>query len=301
MIQLPSFVDGFNETDVRVEIIILALELEGPLDTLEPLSFVLARVLEPLSVALERAGRGAAAIRLSLRLTTRETHARVLQLPAPMRDPRVLRTLLLLDLESHPPSAAVDIVSIELDPAPARVTQFSLLTRAVPSPETLSTLTARLSALVGESRIGSAVLRDTHQPGAFTMRQFMPETPMPELSLKDAADRSTLRRQRHPPAIRVSVERGRPAHLAAARRGMPCGPVTRAAGPWRSSGGWWASSGAGGQGLSHGAAAAADAVPRRGEHGWNRDEWDVALGSGAVCRIFQDRTTGRWFLEGMYD
>ena len=277
------------------------LELEWPLDTLEPLSFVLARVLEPLSVALERAGRGAAAIRLSLRLTTRETHARVLQLPAPMRDPRVLRTLLLLDLESHPPSAAVDIVSIELDPAPARVTQFLLLTRAVPSPETLSTLTARLSALVGESRIGSAVLRDTHQPGAFTMRQFMPETPMPELSLKDAADRSTLRRQRHPPAIRVSVERGRPAHLAAARRGMPCGPVTQAAGPWRSSGGWWASSGAGGQGLSHGAAAEADAVPRRGEDGWNRDEWDVALGSGAVCRIFQDRTTGRWFLEGMYD
>ena len=33
--------------------------------------------------------------------------------------------------------------------------------------------------------------------------------------------------------------------------------------------------------------------------GWNRDEWDVALKSGAVCRIFQDRATQRWFLEGV--
>src|SRR5204862_4825512 len=140
------------------------LELEWPLDTLEPLSFVLARLLDPLSAALERADRGAVAIHLDLRLTTRATHARLLQLPAPMRDAKVLRTLLLLDLESHAPDAAVDIVSIELDPAPARVTQFSLLARALPSPETLSTLTARLSALVGESRIGSAVLLDTHRP-----------------------------------------------------------------------------------------------------------------------------------------
>ncbi len=66
------------------------LELEWPLEALEPLSFVFARLLEPLSVALERADRGAAALRLDLRLTDRSTHTRMLQLPAPMRDPRVL-------------------------------------------------------------------------------------------------------------------------------------------------------------------------------------------------------------------
>jgi hypothetical protein len=38
-----------------------------------------------------------------------------------------------------------------------------------------------------------------------------------------------------------------------------------------------------------------------GKGPWNRDEWDVALKSGAVCRIYQDRTTERWFLEGIYD
>ena len=287
------------------------LELEWPIEELEPLSFVFARLLEPLSTALERADRGAAALRLDLRLIDRQVHARVLQLPAPMRDARVLRTLLLLDLESHPPSAAVDVVSIELDPAPARITQFSLLERALPSPETLSTLTARLSALVGESRVGSAVLLDTHQPGAFEMQPFRPESIVRDppagptfrsrvcvepvsvepVCLEPAYVEPVLRRQRISPAIRVRVEQGRPAHMAAARRGMPSGAVTQAAGPWRASGGWWSGArpGAGGRGQGHGAA------------GWNRDEWDVALVSGAVCRIFQDRPTGRWFLEGTCD
>ena len=62
------------------------MELEWPIDTLEPLSFVLARLLDPLSVSLERADRGAAALRLDLRLVDRTVHGRVLQLPAAMRD-----------------------------------------------------------------------------------------------------------------------------------------------------------------------------------------------------------------------
>jgi len=33
----------------------------------------------------------------------------------------------------------------------------------------------------------------------------------------------------------------------------------------------------------------------------NRDEWDVSLSSGVVCRIFHDRTAERWFLEAIYD
>src|SRR6185437_5212785 len=103
------------------------LELEWPIDGLEPLSFILARLLDPLSSALERADRGAAALRLDLRLVDRTTHSRVLQLPAAMRDAKVLRTLLLLDLESHPPSASIDVVTIEIDPVPGRIVQFSLL------------------------------------------------------------------------------------------------------------------------------------------------------------------------------
>src|SRR5688572_10605978 len=53
-----------------------ALELEWPIEGLEPLSFVLARLLEPLSERLERADRGAAAIFTSLRLTSRTVYTR---------------------------------------------------------------------------------------------------------------------------------------------------------------------------------------------------------------------------------
>ena len=160
--------------DPGVPRFIQSMELEWPIEELEPLSFVFARLLDPLAATLERADRAAAAIRVDLRLSDKATHVRMLQLPAPIRDPRVLRTLLLLDLESHPPWAGIDIVTIEVDPAPSRIVQYSLLQRAIPSPETLSTLTARLSALVGESCCGSAALLDSHRPDAFEMRRFNP-------------------------------------------------------------------------------------------------------------------------------
>src|SRR5947209_14285015 len=94
------------------------LELEWPIEGLEPLSFVLTRLLEPLSTRLEARDRGAAALHVALRLVTRETHRRCLELPSPLRDVRTLRTLALLDLESHPPAAAIDQVTITIDPTP---------------------------------------------------------------------------------------------------------------------------------------------------------------------------------------
>ncbi len=300
------------------------LELEWPVDALEPLSFVLARLLEPLSAALERADRGAVAVRLDLQLTDRSTHTRLLQLPAPMRDARVLRTLLLLDLESSPLFAAsevmaaserrtepprsggasaqrggggappsevmIDIVTIELDPAPARITQFSLLQRALPSAETLATLTARLTALVGESRVGSPALVDSHRSGASVMTRYAPDgaNGVKGADGANGADangangassaHAVLRRERRSVILSVSVERGRPVHIAASRRGIPSGAIVDAAGPWRTSGEWW--------------------TP---DQQWSRNEWDVALKSGAVCRVYQDRTTQRWFFEGFYD
>lgn len=261
--------------DPGVPRFIQSMELEWPIDTLEPLSFVFARLLDPLSTALERADRGVAAIRLDLRLTDRSTHTRVLPLPAVMRDPRVLRTLLLLDLESHPPSAAVDIVTIEVDPAPARIIQYSLLERALPSAETLATLNARLAALVGADRSGSPALLDSFQPDAFEMRRFDPNGR--GSVRRDAYVTPPLRRFRPPVAVRVTVERGRPMRMAIDRQGMPGGHVTRAAGPWRTSGAWW------------------EGQP------WDRDEWDVAFSDGAVCRIFRDRHRGVWFVEGVFD
>ena len=262
-----------------------ALDLEWPIEGLEPLSFVLGRLVEPLSAHLERRDRGAAVLHVRLHLVTREMHERSLQLPAPMRDARTLRTLLLLDLESHPPSAAIDRVVVAVDPTPARVVQFSLLARPLPSPEQLSTLMARLSALMGEGRCGSPAEVDSWRPGAFAMKPFAPrEAAAPPRGERLASGRPgapaavvALRRFRAPLPVRVRVEGGRPSRLAVDRRGVNGGRVRASAGPWRTAGAWWDS------GL------------------WNRDEWDVTLEGGETYRLFHERETGRWFLDGVVD
>jgi hypothetical protein len=256
-----------------------ALDLEWPIEGLEPLSFVLGRLMEPLEAHLARRDRGAAVLHVRLHLVDRTLHARSLQLPAPMRDARTLRTLALLDLESHPPAAAIDRVVVTVDPTPGRVVQFSLLTRPQPSPEQLSTLMARLNALMGEGRCGSPVEADSWRPGAFEMRPFGPRdpgSPIPDPGSPIPDPAVALRRFRFPVPARVAVEGGKPVRVAADRRGLSGGRVAWCAGPWRTSGDWW-------------------------RVGWDCDEWDVTLTDGATYRLFRERDADRWFIEGIVD
>ena len=149
-----------------------SLELEWPVEGLEPLSFVLARVIEPVCERLASLDQAAIVLRLSFRLASKDTEQRVLELPAPMRDPKVLRTLVLLHLESHPLPSGVDRLTLLVEPSPARVVQFSLLKRALPFPEQMATLLARLGALMGERRVGAADVVDSYRPGIFDMKAF---------------------------------------------------------------------------------------------------------------------------------
>jgi protein ImuB len=300
-----------------------SLDLEWPIEELEPLSFVLTRLLEPLSLRLERRDRGAAALHVLLRLVTREVYARRLELPSPMRDVRTLRTLALLDLDSHPPAAPIDRVTIVIDPTPGRILQHTLFTRAHPTPEQLSTLAARLGAVMGQDRFGAPAVVDSYRPGAFAMEPFKtdrddrgrtrrtrgdqivgaarsvvsaqaasavePGTIEPRPSDLGPRIVSALRRCRQPVPARVVVADGRPVRVTTDRRGFAGGAVAAAAGPWRTSGHWWA----GGAGQPPGAGPPGQA--------WDRDEWDVSLTDGAVYRVFRDRETDAWFVDAVVD
>ena len=169
------------------------LELEWPIEGAEPLSFVLTRLLEPLSARLERRDRGVAVLHVELGLVTREIDARRLQLPSPMRDVRALRTLVLLDLESHPPPAAIDRVAIIVDPTPGRIVQHTLYARAQPAPEQVSTLVARLGALMGQDRLGVPVIVDSHRPGAFAMQPFATDHDDQRIPQQTRDSRASLR------------------------------------------------------------------------------------------------------------
>jgi protein ImuB len=303
------------------------LELEWPLETLEPMAFVLGRLLDPLCLRLEQRDRGAIVVHVTLRLVSRVREPRRLELPAPMRDAKVLRTLILLDLESHPPGAGIDAVTIRVDVSPGRIVQHSLLTRATPSPEQLSTLIARLSAVMGDGRVGAPALLDSHRPEAFELRRFSPVTAArPELASTRAASPAvaaapagpkgtsvgdaclafvtsraaahtepespamqrqarTLRRFRRPLPVDVRLEQERPVFLSPAP-GVRGGRIVQAAGPWRSSGAWWP-------------------VPPEASGSfmrpWDRDEWDIRLHEGDLCRIYYDHLRKRWLLESVLD
>jgi protein ImuB len=327
------------------------IDLEWPIEELEPLSFVLTRLLEPLSTRLERRDRGAAVLHVLLQLVTRVpasacgsggasaasgwervVYARRLELPSPMRDVRTLRTLALLDLESHPPDAAIDRVTIVIDPTPGRVLQHTLFTRAHPTPERLSTLLARLGAVMGHDRFGAPATVDTYRPGAFALTPFstehrdtverkarearkdisctesfagsavddpqsvnrhQPSALSPQPLTSPQPLHAALRRCRYPVPARVALAAGRPVRVTTDRRGFAGGAVVRAAGPWRTSGEWWTS-------RSSGSAPSAVSAPAHAAR-WNRDEWDVALGDGATYRIFQDRETEGWFVDAIVD
>jgi protein ImuB len=199
-----------------------------------------------------------------------------------------------------------------IDPTPGRVLQHTLFTRVLPTPEQLSTLLARLGALMGQDRFGAPATVDSYRPGAFEMKPFAtghddhrrppgrPREP-PRERENDGADSglrplvSVLRRCRQPVPARVAIEDGCPVRITTDRRGFAGGSVVSRAGPWRTSGHWWEEksrarvNGPGASGVG----------PHRGN--WNRDEWDVALTDGAVYRIFRDCDAGGWFIDAIVD
>jgi protein ImuB len=267
------------------------LDLEWPVEGLQPLSFIFGRLFDALSARLAVRDRAAAVLHVQLQLVTREVERRSLQLPAPTRDARVLRTLALLNLEAHPVTAGIDRVTVVADPVPGRIIQHSLLTHALPLPEQLSTLLARLGAVMGEGRCGMAALVDSYRPGAFEMKPF----PVEHRTSEGPKVRPTLaiRRFRIPVPAFVAVKDGRPVRVMANSALLAGGSVRVAAGPWRTSGEWWR--------VADARVQTVDAGRSHAQVAWNRDEWDVCLADGGVYRIYCDRDRGRWFVDGVAD
>jgi protein ImuB len=302
-----------------------AIELEHPLAELEPLAFILARLLNQLCAKLIAYALATNELRVQMKLEHGTTHERTLNLPYPMRDHKVFLKLLLLDTEMHPPQSAVIAISIACEPVKPRVLQNGLFIPLAPEPEKLELTLARLAKLVGPANVGSPELIDTHRPDAFRVKRF-------ELKLRD----SKLQRRSKPsagsagilPAVRtlsisenpqsairnrqfllgfrmfrpplkamVEAARGYPTEISAwGTNRSVFGKISRLAGPWRTTGDWWR------------------------DARWARDEWDVAVAGRAATlnaagsnqgghagpplqlyRIYRDLRSALWFVEGVYD
>ncbi len=264
-----------------------AMELEFPLVLLEPLAFLLNRMLDRLCARLQ--ARALAAQELSLELTLENGRSesdaascfqRTIHLPVPLIDANVFLKLLQLDLKAHPPGAPVVKIRLRIEPAKPRSAQNGLFLPASPEPEKLELTLARIAGVVGEGRAGSPQLLDTHRPQAFEMRHFTPSAPN-KVDCQTPKDLVTALRIFRPPlAVTVTYQDGRPSHISSNQQTKIAGEVLWAAGPWRSSGDWWE------------------------QDAWVRDEWDIALQekSGiALFRVVHDLVRGQWLLEGSYD
>ncbi len=293
-----------------------SVELEYPIVLLEPLAFLLNRMLEQVCARLRARALAAQELHLNLDLAAAQSNGcasftRTLRLPMPMLDAKVFLKLLQLDLQAHPPGAPIVKIYLSADPARPRALQSGLFQPVFPEPEKLELTLARIAGIVGEGRVGSAELLDTHREGAFAVRRFAPvEFPPADPQAKQSGNRKkdksrpendsacqveekfeenakekmsaviALRLFRPPLGANVTLREAKPVWLRCLQREDIAGEIVWTAGPWRSSGDW------------------------AEQEGWSREEWDIAVSaeSGLVLyRLVQDKLSGNWFLEGMYD
>jgi protein ImuB len=296
-----------------------AIELEYPIVLLEPLAFLLNRLLEQICARLAARALNTQELRLTLELQNlsgidpqldifgipsesdesqnatqsqspaqhfvsgrKNTFCRTLRLPLPMLDPKLFLKLLQLDLNAHPPSAPIIRIHLAAEPARPRSAQGGLFLPPSPEPEKLELTLARIAGLVGASCVGSLELLDTHRAG-FRMRRFVPGAASETNRQKAGAEKSAvaaLRLLRPPLRATVTLENGELARVVCAKKKEVQGSVLWKAGPWRSSGDWWE------------------------REAWARDEWDIALqyaDNVALYRLVHDLLGGGWFVEGTYD
>jgi protein ImuB len=194
-------------------------EMEHAIELREPLLFLIGRFLYDLTARLK--SQSLAAHQLRLRLDEQD---RILNLPFPTRDMKLLLKLVEHSLERQPPEGPIERVHLELVPTEPRRVQHGLFTPAAPEPEKLELTLGKIRGLVGEQNVGYPELFDTHRPGAGSPVSFLP--------------RLAFRYFRPPLEARVETEGGTPKQISTR---MFRGRVLQIAGPWRTNGDWWQS------------------------------------------------------------
>jgi protein ImuB len=265
------------------------IDLDYGIETLEPFLFVLRGLLDRLTARLQARGLVCGDLGLSLCLTTSGRDERTVVVAAPSNDVKSLLTLVRLQLEAHPPGAAVESLRVTAVPERLRAAQLDLFCPGGPAPARLAATLARLTAICGAERVGAPVAVEDHRPDAFGMTSFQgvmglggcgvrkndqhPLTPNPSTP-NPLIVALALRAIRPPLAIEVFCECDRPAFVRGDRF---AGRVVHAAGPWRVQGQWWK------------------------DDRYARDYYDAQLSDGCVYRLYRDLAARGWFVDGVYD
>jgi len=298
-------------------------ELEYPVDLLEPLAFLLSRMLDQLCARLQ--SRALATHELSLRLqldpdvtvdreglpveTSNEIRkdavvphisplsgdlrtrnsklvTRNLKLPVPMLDSRTFLKLLQLDLKANPPTAPVLKLWLRAEPVRPKFDQRGLFLPLTPEPQKLEITLARLAGVTGQGNVGSPELHDTHRPDSFRMLRFAP--PVPDYGTNGdtpaVKPTSALRRFRPPQPVSVQMINDRPGTIGPPRTPANGEQMSRAVyGEVTWCAGPWRTSG---EWWNH--------------EPWEREEWDVAVDGGRWTVNRKAVSTGTLWVHGIH-
>src|SRR5438105_5914575 len=164
-------------------------EFDHEIETAEPLLFILRRFLEQLGLRLSSIYL--VARELTLRITFSGSHAdeptltsaspartaartyeRVFKIPEPTNDADLLFRMLQTHLENFKSDHPIVAVALSAEPIRPVSQQFGLFETGLRNPHQLYETLARLTALVGNDRVGTPVLEETYRPDAFRMENF---------------------------------------------------------------------------------------------------------------------------------
>jgi nucleotidyltransferase/DNA polymerase involved in DNA repair len=286
------------------------IELEWGVDNLEAMGFVMRAMLERLGERMEMRGMAAGELTLALELDDRRRDIRRIALPAPTVEARTLLALVILNLESAPPPAAITALNLTAAPRSSRAAQADMFAPPCPTPERMHVVLARLAAMYGPDRIGTLAPRKSYLPGAVQLGPFNPDPAVASATRNGKSHLPTnstngsdlhkdcgthappawnviaVRALRPPRAIEVLCVRGEPEFVRGDSFG---GRVVSRAGPWR---------------IVDAAAfdnAAGASISDKGAPCPARDYYDAALEDGGVYRLFRDLRSGEWYVDGLYD
>jgi protein ImuB len=257
------------------------MELDAPVELLDSLLFMIGVMLDQLIVRAQSRILALASITLHLLLQGGTSHSRTVRPALPNIDRKLWLKLIHLDLQAHPPQAAILALSLNAQTGSTSKVQLGLFSPQVPEPMRLDVTLARIHSIVGEGCAGQAVLKDTHRPDAFRVEPFVVPTTS-ALETKARTKRLAMRQLRPPEVVLVTVHDRQPDSFVFREKRYT---VERAYGPWSSAGDWW--------------------NPTL----WSFEQWDlVARGHDAAnhatwlcCCLTRDLVQERWQVEALYD
>lgn len=252
------------------------VELDFPLEDLESLLFGLSVMLEQLILRATARIVALASVTVTLHLDGGGSHSRTVRPAQPSNDKQLWLKLLHLDLEAHPPGAAILTVVLHAEPANTSKVQLGLFSPQLPEPGRLDVTLARIAALVGEGNVGQAVLDDSHSPEGFHMENFQVSSTVSEPVPSES--HVCVRKLRPPRPMSMVLENGRPKSFFF--RNQLC-LVEQTYGPWLKGGEWW------------------------NESIWGQEQWDVIARAQdntlLFCCVVRDLIDDQSQVVALYD